>query len=86
MFKRIFSTYRQNQDLINIGAYTIGTDVEIDEAIALYPRLLTLIKQDMDQAVNWQQSLANLKLAIQEPIPNNRAASPTTINQQAKRF
>lgn len=86
LFKRIFSTYRQNQDLINVGAYAMGSDPEIDEAIALYPRLQMLIKQGMHQAVNWQQSLAQLKQVMQEPIPNNRAASPMTINQNTKRF
>ena len=86
LFKRIFSTYRQNQDLINIGAYAMGTDPEIDHAIALYPRLQSLIKQDMNQAVNWQQSMTNLKHTMQDPIPNSRAGSPVTLNQQSKRF
>ncbi|MFT7414775.1 MAG: flagellum-specific ATP synthase, partial [Methylophagaceae bacterium] len=86
LFKRIFSTYHQNQDLINIGAYAMGSDSEIDEAIGLYPQLQTLIKQDMQQAVNWQQSLANLKQVIQPPVPNDRVTSAMTINQQSKRF
>lgn len=86
LFKRIFSTYRQNQDLINVGAYAMGSDPEIDEAIALYPRLLTLIKQGMHEAVNWEQSVAQLKLVMQEPVPNKRASSPMTINQNSKRF
>lgn len=87
LFKRVFSTYRQNQDLINVGAYAMGSDPEIDEAIALYPRLQMLIKQGMHQAVNWEQSLAQLKLVMQEPVPNNnRASSPMTINQNSKRF
>ena len=38
-FKQVFATYRQNQDLINIGAYAPGTDPGIDEAINLYPSL-----------------------------------------------
>ena len=87
LFKRIFSTYHQNQDLINVGAYAMGSDLEIDEAIALYPRLQLLIKQSMHQAVNWQQSLAHLKTALQEPIPRkNTAMSPMTINQKPSRF
>lgn len=86
LFKRVFSTYRQNQDLINVGAYAMGSDPEIDEAIALYPRLQMLIKQDMHQAVNWQQSLTQLKNLMQEPVPNNKGSSPMTINQNAKRF
>lgn len=66
-FKQIFSTYRQNQDLINIGAYAAGSDINIDEAIAMYPSLQGLIKQGMNEAVNWQKSLADLQQVMQQP-------------------
>lgn len=60
-FKQIYSTYRQNQDLISVGAYSRGSDPLIDEAIAMYPALLQLLRQGMDQAVNWQQSVQRLQ-------------------------
>lgn len=60
-FKQIYSTYRQNQDLISVGAYSRGSDPLIDEAIALYPALVQLLRQGMDQAVNWQQSVQRLQ-------------------------
>jgi flagellum-specific ATP synthase len=86
MFKQIFATYRQNQDLINVGAYAMGSDPKIDEAIALYPSLQDLIKQGMDQAVDWQQSETNLQHTMQQPISNvtntNIQTPPVTINQQ----
>ncbi len=60
-FKQIYSTYRQNQDLISVGAYSRGSDPLIDEAIAMYPALVQLLRQGMDQAVNWQQSMQRLQ-------------------------
>ncbi len=60
-FKQIYSTYRQNQDLISVGAYARGSDPLIDEAIAMYPALVQLLRQGMDQAVNWQQSVQRLQ-------------------------
>lgn len=82
-FKQISSTYRQNQDLINIGAYAIGSDVKIDEAIALYPSLQQLVQQGMDEAVNWQTSIEKLQGTMQQPISHS---SPMTINQGQPSF
>ena len=67
-FKQIYATYRQNQDLINIGAYVMGTDAKIDEAIAMFPSLQAMIQQPMHQAVNWEQSLNNLVSSLEPPV------------------
>ena len=85
-FKQVSSTYRQNQDLINIGAYSQGSDAKIDESIALYPSLQDLIKQGMNQAINWQQSVDTLQKTMQQPLPANGAMSPMTINQGQTTF
>jgi len=83
-FKQVFSTYRQNQDLINIGAYAPGTDSNIDEAISLYPSLQTLIQQGMNEAVNWQQSVADLQQTMQQPVqPNNTMLQTMPISGQS---
>ncbi len=72
-FKQIYSTYQQNRDLINIGAYSKGTDSAIDESIALYPGLLTFLGQDMRDGVDIGQSLQQLKALI--PVPGGPAGS-----------
>lgn len=59
-FRQLNSTYQQNRDLINVGAYAHGSDTRIDEAIAVYPRVLDFIKQDMRNAVNLEQSIHDL--------------------------
>jgi len=63
-FKQIYATYRQNQDLISVGAYSRGSDPLIDEAIVMFPALQQLLRQGMDEAVNWQQSENMLKQVI----------------------
>lgn len=66
-FKQIFSTYQQNRDLINVGAYTYGTDNNIDEAIEMQPSLMDFLQQSMDNAVNLEQSLHDLEVVMSQP-------------------
>ena len=46
-FRRLWSLYQQNQDLISVGAYEAGSNPDIDQAIALRARLEHFLKQDM---------------------------------------
>ncbi|MDH5778831.1 MAG: FliI/YscN family ATPase, partial [Gammaproteobacteria bacterium] len=59
-FRQLNSTYQQNRDLITVGAYAHGSDAKIDESIAIYPRLLDFLKQDMKSAVNLNDSVHDL--------------------------
>ncbi len=63
-FKQIYSTYRQNKDLINVGAYRAGSDPKIDEAILMYPQLTRFLQQHMHEQVTWNDSLAGLVGAL----------------------
>jgi len=65
-FKKSWSLYQQNRDLINVGAYQHGSDAEIDQAIALLPKLQEFLKQDMTQAVSFQQSYTQLEMVMKE--------------------
>ena len=44
--------YRANEDLITLGAYTVGTDPAIDHAIALQPDLTAFLRQSLDESVH----------------------------------
>ena len=62
-FKAQYSLYQQNRDLINVGAYTRGTNPELDAAIAAQPALRKFLHQNMNQAValsDSKQALLNL--------------------------
>jgi flagellum-specific ATP synthase len=59
-FRRVYSLYQQNRDLINVGAYQRGTDEHIDQAIAMLPRLQDFLRQDMRERVTLEDSLEAL--------------------------
>lgn len=64
-FKRIYSLYQQNRDLINVGAYQRGSDAEIDKAISMYPLINRFIAQDMGQSVGFAESHRQLQELLQ---------------------
>lgn len=65
-FIEVYSSYRRNEDLINIGAYKEGTNPEIDRAIKLMPRLRAYIRQDINQKADLADSIHSLMLIFEE--------------------
>jgi flagellum-specific ATP synthase len=80
-FKHIYSVYRQNQDLITVGAYSMGSDRMIDESIAMFPSLQALLKQGIHEAVNWEQSVIKLQSVMQQPPQTVQQNQPMTFNR-----
>ncbi|TAN53106.1 MAG: flagellar protein export ATPase FliI [Methylococcaceae bacterium] len=58
--RRTYSAYRQNRDLISIGAYQKGSDARIDEAIAMQMPIAAFLQQGMHEAVDFETSLRQL--------------------------
>ena len=86
-FRKSYSLFQQNRDLINVGAYQAGSDPEIDQAIAMQPRLIQFLSQDMNQAVSLEQSYTQLQQIMQKPAtpqsqPVAAAASTQSTQQQ----
>lgn len=46
-FRRLWSLYQQNQDLIQVGAYEKGSNPDIDHAIRLREAMTQFLQQDM---------------------------------------
>lgn len=59
-FRQIFAAYRQNEDLIAVGAYRKGADPRIDEAVAKHPVFLDFIRQGITEPVSMAASLESL--------------------------
>ena len=55
-FRRLVSLYMENRDLILMGGYTSGQDPELDEAVALWPRLMAHIQQVETQKADFTES------------------------------
>jgi flagellum-specific ATP synthase len=66
LFKQLYSTYRQNQDLISVGAYQKGSDARIDEAISMHPKLMKFLQQDFIEPVPFDKSKKGLLELVAE--------------------
>jgi len=62
--KRILAVYREAEDLINIGAYTKGSNPEIDRAIELVPRINQFLRQDVDERFEFEEEIEMLRNII----------------------
>ncbi|GGB52342.1 FliI/YscN family ATPase [Blastomonas aquatica] len=59
-FRRIWSAYEENRDLLLMGAYREGSDANIDEAVARRPDLLAFIRQAPHDRIDLDASVAEL--------------------------
>lgn len=59
-FRRLWSVFEENRDLIMMGAYKAGADPAIDEAIARRQDLLTFVGQGQKQRVDLIDARAHL--------------------------
>ncbi|MCL5780229.1 MAG: flagellar protein export ATPase FliI [Firmicutes bacterium] len=60
IIKDLLATYRQSEDLINIGAYVKGSNPKIDEAMEKYDRILSFLKQSPSEYSGYEETLNGL--------------------------
>ncbi len=77
-FKQVYSTYQQNRDLINVGAYSYGTDRDIDESIEREPSLMDFLHQGMNTPMNIENSLHDLFSVMTQPTQLQQQPINTT--------
>ncbi len=78
--KELISTYNDNFDLVQIGAYQEGSNPLLDQAIYLMPFINQFLKQSTEETGSFEDTKAQLFTALQgKPIhhiePINEAAS-----------
>ncbi|MBN1521842.1 MAG: FliI/YscN family ATPase [Candidatus Aureabacteria bacterium] len=59
--KKVIATYREAEDLINIGAYVKGSNPGIDYAIQMISRVNDFLTQGIDERFTYQETLQKLK-------------------------
>ncbi|MCA9263097.1 MAG: FliI/YscN family ATPase [Planctomycetales bacterium] len=55
--RSIISTYNESSDMIRIGAYQNGASPELDLAVRLLPYVQAFVRQDIDEASSFEQTL-----------------------------
>lgn len=79
-FKQLLARYRQNKDLIAVGAYQAGSDPTIDRAIERYPHLMQYVGQSIQQKANFGESLLNLQSILGAGTDQAAAKKPANAN------
>lgn len=64
-FRRLWSLYQQNVDLIQVGAYQLGSNVEIDQAILLRQDMENFLRQDMHTGLDENTTRLELNHLLQ---------------------
>jgi flagellum-specific ATP synthase len=65
-FRQVYSAYRQQRDLIAVGAYQKGSDPQVDQAIAMWPRLRAFLQQEVDDPVDLLAAQEQLGVLAEE--------------------
>ena len=58
---KVLATYREAEDLINIGAYVDGTDPQIDYAKKNIHNINSFLQQDIYESMSFKESITRLK-------------------------
>ncbi|HEV3191938.1 MAG TPA: FliI/YscN family ATPase [Polyangiaceae bacterium] len=62
--RELVAVYEAKRDLVTLGAYSKGTDKELDEAIARMPRIEAFLRQDPTEQTPFDATIAGLQGAI----------------------
>lgn len=63
--RSMMAVYKENEDLISIGAYKRGTNAALDEAIEHMEGINDFLTQKVDEAFSFDQTVALLQRAVQ---------------------
>ncbi len=63
-FKELYSTYREAEDLINIGAYVAGSNPRIDKAMEKIDDMNSFLRQRINQSFSLEDSVSALRQII----------------------
>lgn len=59
-FKRLYSTYLRNSDVVNVGMYQHGSDKTLDDAIKYKTAMFNFLQQGINEPANMTDSLTQL--------------------------
>lgn len=62
--REILATYREAEDLVNIGAYSSGSNARIDHALSMIDKVNSYLRQGMNEAVDFSSTLKQLEQLI----------------------
>jgi len=80
--REIYATYRESEDLINIGAYNKGSSKKIDYAISKIDPLNEFFRQRIKEVSHFEESLHDLKNILADGNDSEREQGKQSQNTQ----
>ncbi|MFB6344696.1 MAG: FliI/YscN family ATPase [bacterium] len=77
--KEVMATYRDAEDLINIGAYESGSNPEIDHALDHIDDVRDFLQQDIYEEADYEETVDQLKSIFEDSSPSLDAEGMTQI-------
>ncbi|HEY6441117.1 MAG TPA: FliI/YscN family ATPase [Acetobacteraceae bacterium] len=65
--RALLALHADMADMVRLGAYRAGSDPAVDEAVALAPRIETMLRQARDEHTGMEDSFALLRAAMELP-------------------
>ena len=65
-FRRVWSIYQENKELVQVGAYQKGSDPDMDTALRTIPQITDFLTQKMNESSRLDDSIAALREVIHE--------------------
>ena len=63
-FRRLWASFQQNKDLVQVGAYQGGTNADLDRALRIKNDMLNFLLQDMNEECLLADSLRDMRALI----------------------
>jgi flagellum-specific ATP synthase len=63
--RSLLALYADMADMVRLGAYRTGSDAAVDEAVALAPRIETMLRQERCECARIDDSFAQLRAAME---------------------
>ena len=67
-FNEILATYKEAEDLINIGAYVKGSNPQIDHSLSKINLLRNFLKQEITEKAIFEETVSRLNQIIEKPL------------------
>jgi flagellum-specific ATP synthase len=68
----LIATWRENEELIRLGAYRIGTDPKVDQAIAMKEHIDGFLQQGVGEPTPFADAVKRLITIAETPPPQRR--------------
>ncbi len=65
----LLSTYERNRQMVDMGAYKVGSNAAIDGAIQAFPAIRTVLRQSVLESTTRADALARLRQAVEGSAP-----------------